>query len=49
MTTGLTVAGLVAVAAAVLTGIALPRRTARQPEAAPAAERAPELAGIGAA
>jgi hypothetical protein len=51
MTTGFTVAGLVAVAAAVLTGIALPRRAARQPdaEAAPAAQRAPGLAGIGAA
>jgi len=51
MTTGFTVAGLVAVAAAVLTGIALPRRSARQPdaEAAPAAGREPELAGIGAA
>jgi EmrB/QacA subfamily drug resistance transporter len=51
MTTGFTVAGLVAVAAAVLTAIALPRRAARQPEAeaAPAAQRAPELAGVGAA
>jgi hypothetical protein len=45
------VAGLVAVAAAVLTGIALPRRAARQPqaEAAPSAERAQELAAVGAA
>jgi EmrB/QacA subfamily drug resistance transporter len=52
MTTGFTVSGIVAVAAAVLTGIALPRRAARQPEteaAAPSAERAPELAVIGAA
>jgi hypothetical protein len=39
-----TVAGLVAVAAAVLTGMALPRRAARQPdaEAAPFAGHAPD-------
>ena len=51
MTTGFTVAGVVAVTAAVLTGIALPRRAARQPdaEAAPSAQPEPELAGIGAA
>jgi EmrB/QacA subfamily drug resistance transporter len=50
MTTGFTVAGIIAVAAAVLAGIALPRRATRQPEAdvAPSAERAPELASIGA-
>ncbi|MGH3187272.1 MAG: hypothetical protein ACRDPY_31095 [Streptosporangiaceae bacterium] len=49
MTTGFTVAGIIAVAAAVLAGIALPRRAARQPEAevAPPAERTPELASIG--
>jgi hypothetical protein len=54
MTTGFTVAGIVAVAAAVLTGVALPRRAARQPEAeaapsAPSVERAQELAAVGAA
>jgi hypothetical protein len=51
MTTGFTVAGIVAVAAAVLTGIALPRRATRQSaaEAAASAQREPELAGIGAA
>jgi hypothetical protein len=50
MTTGFTVAGIIALAAAVLAGIALPRRAARQPEAdvAPSAERAQELASVGA-
>jgi EmrB/QacA subfamily drug resistance transporter len=49
MTTGFTVAGLVAVAAAVLVGIALPRRAARQPDAevATSAEHLHELASIG--
>ena len=50
MTTGFTVAGIIAVAAAVLAGIALPRRAARQPEAevVPSVERSRELASIGA-
>jgi EmrB/QacA subfamily drug resistance transporter len=49
MTTGFAVAGLIAVAAAVLVGIALPRRAARQPgaEAAPSAEPAQSLARTG--
>ena len=51
MTTGFTIAGTVAVAAAVLTAVALPRRAARpaDAQAAPLAERAQELAGAGAA
>jgi hypothetical protein len=48
MTAGFTVAGIIAVAAAVLAAIALPRRAARQPEADAGPAVAQELTSIGA-